>query len=196
MTDLKENKERLLEVAIDLFGARGFKGTSIRDIANTMGMSISNIYHYFGNKEGLLLAILQRSSNELLESLDDALRHSGLEPIERFKALLRRHLTVTHGRAGEAKIFALDEEHLTPEGNEINRRIQRRVLDTYVSELKALKVQDYVRCGDVTVAAFNILGVINWYSRWYRSSGLLSREEVVQEIISFVCHGILSTQED
>ena len=53
------NKDKIIRVAIDLFSAKGFKGTSIRDIASAMGMSISNIYHYFGNKEGLWLAILE-----------------------------------------------------------------------------------------------------------------------------------------
>ena len=51
------NKERMIEVAIDLFSAKGYKGTSIRDIARAMGVSISNICHYFDNKEGLWLAI-------------------------------------------------------------------------------------------------------------------------------------------
>ncbi len=62
MTQPLENKDKLLKTAIDLFAAKGFKGTSIRDIAQAMGMSISNIYHYFGSKEGLMLAILENSS--------------------------------------------------------------------------------------------------------------------------------------
>ena len=52
MTDPLKGKEKVLQVAIKLFSAKGFKGTSIRDIAQAMNMSISNIYHYFGNKEG------------------------------------------------------------------------------------------------------------------------------------------------
>ena len=51
------SKDRIIDVAVDLFSKRGFKGTSIRDIASAAEISIPNIYHYFGNKEGLLLAI-------------------------------------------------------------------------------------------------------------------------------------------
>jgi len=53
-----QTQKKLIEFAIELFGANGFKGTSIRNIAKTMGMTISNIYYYFDNKYGLLLAVL------------------------------------------------------------------------------------------------------------------------------------------
>jgi AcrR family transcriptional regulator len=50
MTGLSANRDKILEASLDLFAAKGFRGTSIRDIANAVGISISNIYHYFGNK--------------------------------------------------------------------------------------------------------------------------------------------------
>lgn len=62
MDEVLETREQVIKAAIDLFSTKGFNGTSIRAIANAMGMSISNIYHYFVNKEGLMLAILEQSS--------------------------------------------------------------------------------------------------------------------------------------
>ena len=82
MTDAQKNKDMIIRVAIDLFSAKGFKGTSIRDIAHAMGMSISNIYHYFGNKDGLLLAILERSSKGLVESLHE-ISEMDMDPLTR-----------------------------------------------------------------------------------------------------------------
>lgn len=46
MSEREGSKDKIIEVAIDLFSTMGFKGTSISDIANAMGMSISNIYYY------------------------------------------------------------------------------------------------------------------------------------------------------
>jgi len=40
-------RDELIQVAIDLFATHGYAGTSIRDIANTTGHSVSNVYHYF-----------------------------------------------------------------------------------------------------------------------------------------------------
>ncbi|MBW1852260.1 MAG: TetR/AcrR family transcriptional regulator [Deltaproteobacteria bacterium] len=190
-----DNKEKLLNVAIDLFATKGFKGTSIRDIARAMGMSISNIYHYFGNKEGLLLAILQRSSQGLVEGLHQISKQD-LDPLERFNLLLKAHFSLSVHRRKESKIFFLDEEDLAPEGNKINRRIQLEVLDIYLKELRDLEAAGYVKCRSLKVLAFNIFGVINWYMRWYRPEGPLSQEETAEEAISFILHGMLggSTQ--
>ena len=47
--DKPGRREELLQAALDLFSENGFKGTSIRDIANSLGVSVSVIYHYFQN---------------------------------------------------------------------------------------------------------------------------------------------------
>jgi len=190
MTEPQTNKDRIIRVAIDLFSTKGFKGTSIRDIASAMGMSISNIYHYFGNKEGLWLAILEYSAKGIVEKLRQ-ISELEMEPLARFKLLLDTHIRRSKNHTKEAKIFFIDEEHLTAEGNKINQKIQREILGIYIKELRNLEAMGYVNCKSLTVLAFNILGVINWHLRWYRPEGSMSLEEISQEIVSFVMHGML-----
>jgi AcrR family transcriptional regulator len=189
------NRDKIIQIAIDLFSSKGFKGTSIRDIAHAMGMSISNIYHYFGNKEGLWLAILEYSSKGIVEDL----RHVSeleMEPLARFKLLVETHIKRSKHHRKEAKIFFIDEEHLTDEGNKINQRIQREILNIYIQELRVLEAKGFVSCRSLKVLAFNTLGVINWHLRWYRPEGALSLEEVSEEISSFIMHGILGPHAD
>ncbi len=66
MQILKKNiEERILFVANQEFKKNGFIDTSIRTIAQKAGVSISNIYNYFKNKEELFLKILAPLLNEL-----------------------------------------------------------------------------------------------------------------------------------
>ena len=51
-------RERILAVALELFGARGYEGTSIRDIADRMGMTKAAVYYHFPAKESLLAELL------------------------------------------------------------------------------------------------------------------------------------------
>ena len=191
MTTPLTNKGKMIEVAIDLFSAKGFKGTSVRDIARKMGgTSISNIYHYFGNKEGLWLAILEQSGRRILENIQKVAELE-MEPLARFRLLLETHISQSKHHTKESNIFFLSEEDLTPAGNEINRQIQRQFLDIYIKQLRTLEAMGYVKCRSTTVMAFNILGVINWQLRWFRLNGVLSLEEISEEIVSFIMHGIL-----
>jgi AcrR family transcriptional regulator len=188
----KASKEKLIEVALDLFATKGFKGTSIRNIANAMDMSISNIYHYFGNKEGLVLAILERSAKDLVDTLREV-SESEMEtdPLIRICRLIDSHIRISFQHKNESKIFFLDKEDLAAEGHEINRRIQVEVLRIYEKEIRALENAGYVKCRSTKVMAFNVLALINWVMRWYREDGALSQEEIIEEITLFAMHGLL-----
>lgn len=186
-----DTAQKLIEVAIELFSTAGFTGTSIRDIAKATGMSISNIYYYFGNKDGLLLAILEHSSRHLVDSLSNVAELE-MEPLERFKLLVRTHLQLVKLHKRESKIFFLDEDHLTPEGFKINKKFQLDILNIYRKELEILNEKGYINYPHLTVLAFNILGVVNWHLRWYRPSGPLSLDELTEEIMTFILRGVLN----
>jgi len=57
---VKGVKDRLLDAAEGLFCERGFKGTSIRDIAASAGCNIASVNYYFGSKEGLYEEVWHR----------------------------------------------------------------------------------------------------------------------------------------
>ena len=190
MEEVLNTKEQVIKAAIDLFSTKGFNGTSIRAIANAMGMSISNIYHYFGNKEGLILAILEQSSKRLLETLRQVSKQD-MDPLDRLKLLIESHVRLSDVFRKESKIFFIDEDHLSPEGNENNRQNQREILNIYLKELQTLKELGYLESQNLMVLAFNILGVINWQLKWHRPEGPLSMDEVSKEIVSFVMYGLL-----
>jgi AcrR family transcriptional regulator len=186
----REKKDELFEAALSLFAEKGFQGTSIRDLAGACNTSISNLYHHFGSKEGLLVAILDRYSGELLEALREA-TNGTTDPLESFKALLATHVRMAWSRTREGKISFQDEEHLTPEGRDQSRKIQREILEIYRQHLLALQKLGLLRVTNLTVLAFNIFGVINWFLRWYRPGGPLSLEEAANEVVAFALYGAL-----
>jgi len=183
-------REDLLAVAIDLFAERGFKGTSMRNVADALGVSVSNIYHYFGSKEGLWLAILEHSVKDLPRRLAAAANEGGDDPIQRFRALLTEHLKLSIRHLKESQIFFIDQSMLSPEGMRVNRKIQKAVLDIYVREIGALNSSAQSK-NDIKILAFNVLGLINWHLRWYREGGPLPADMVRQRIIDFAMQGVL-----
>lgn len=189
------NKEKLVTTAIELFASKGYKTTSVRDIAAAMGMTVSNIYHYFGSKEGLLKAILQHYSQLLLDHLREVASRD-MDPLERFRLLVRTHLSVAGTRSRENKIFLLDDERLSPEGMEENRQVQREILAIYTKELSNLAALGLLRDEELRIQAFNIFGIINWHMRWYRSQGPLSLDETIDKICDFVLYGMIKQSPD
>lgn len=70
-------RERVLDVALDLFLGRGYERTALREIAERMGFSKAALYYHFASKADLLLALHLR----LHRVMDDALRELGEGPV-------------------------------------------------------------------------------------------------------------------
>jgi len=185
-------REDLLRVAANLFSEKGFYGTSIRDIAKSLGVSVSVIYHHFQNKEGLWSEIIDYSVRVLPRRLEMALKDGG-SATDRFRQLLRAHLESSEYYRKESKMFLVDLNRLSPSGDAIAQDIQRRILDIYVQVIEELRREGLVRSAHAKIVAFNVLGVINWYLRWYRPDGPIPVDRIYEEIISFVFYGAIGT---
>ncbi|HOV15016.1 MAG TPA: TetR/AcrR family transcriptional regulator, partial [Spirochaetota bacterium] len=64
-----DNKDKILEVALELFSDKGYDGTGIQEIVDKSGITKPTLYYYFGNKEGILLAIFDKFLKPFIERL-------------------------------------------------------------------------------------------------------------------------------
>jgi AcrR family transcriptional regulator len=66
-------KARLLEAALEIFGNQGLEAATVRQIAQAAGQNIAAIEYYFGGKEALYRAVLERIVAEIRKGLDEVL---------------------------------------------------------------------------------------------------------------------------
>src|ERR1700754_1546523 len=69
-------QQRILDAATDVFSTRGFSAVTMADIVDHSGASIGSIYHHFGGKKELFLAIYDRLSAEVELRMAEAARQS------------------------------------------------------------------------------------------------------------------------
>jgi TetR/AcrR family transcriptional regulator, cholesterol catabolism regulator len=189
----KETASKMIDVAIDLFSRKGFKGTSIRDIAAEMGMTSSCIYHYFGTKEGILRAI-ERQTYEPITREFRRIASLDLPPLERFSSLIRTHLAYLDAHRKESLIFAsFNEEALPPDRKDFNKKVQLETFFIYRYEVERV-LSSIGKEGDVTVATFSILGSIIWFLLWYRPQGGKTLNEVADSIVNHILYGIIGNR--
>ncbi len=68
-TSAADTRERLIDVAVDLFTRHSFAGTSLQMIADDMGFTKAAIYHHFRTREELLAAVVEPIFDELRQSI-------------------------------------------------------------------------------------------------------------------------------
>lgn len=71
-----ERERQIIEVAEEVFASDGYQAAAMDDIAQRVGLSKPMLYEYFGSKEGLLLACLERAKRELLASTTRAAQNA------------------------------------------------------------------------------------------------------------------------
>src|SRR3954447_13330598 len=70
-------QQRILEAATEVFAARGFTASTMADIVDHSGASIGSVYHHFGGKRELFLAIFERLAADIDNYIDAASDDSG-----------------------------------------------------------------------------------------------------------------------
>jgi len=85
-------RQRIMDEAASLFVAQGFDGTSLRTIANTVGMKAGSLYYHFGSKNSLLEAILRKGIAVMVTAFESAEAHDHPSASARIESHVRAHL--------------------------------------------------------------------------------------------------------
>ncbi len=98
------NKAKILTAAVDLFAAKGFDGTHIKEIAKLCGLPKTNVYYYFSSKEKIYAALI----DQLIGRWDEAFEHivPTSEPADAIETYIRAKLDYSRQYAAESRFFA------------------------------------------------------------------------------------------
>jgi AcrR family transcriptional regulator len=170
-------RSRLLAAAVEAFAARGFHGTTTRDIAAAAGMSPAALYVHHRSKEELLHLISRAGDEVTLALVEDAVAAAD-DPVDQLARLVEdfvRHHAVAHtsARVVNYEMAALSEPHRA-EILELRHRIDVVVRDLVERGVAtgAFATPDPV----MTASALLSLGID--VARWYRDEGAWTPDDV------------------
>lgn len=117
-------QQRILDAATDVFAARGFTAATMADVVASSGASIGSIYHHFGGKKELFLAIFDRLAVDIDRHIDAATNRAGdLNRQRAFEANARAYLEAMWANRRAAMVLASGD---TPAGFDGVRRDSMR----------------------------------------------------------------------
>jgi AcrR family transcriptional regulator len=171
-------------VALDMFSAAGYDGTSVRAIAEGVGIKASSLYNHFSSKE----AILWDMTASALAALYGQWRAAEAElsdptPTERLAAFIRSQVSFHIDRYREAVIINAQLGRLSPD--HFDRAVGLR--KEYEDVLTRI-VQSCVAAGgsvpDVRVTVFALLQMTTAIATWYQPDGPMSADAIVDHYIA------------
>lgn len=103
--DADEVRQGLLDTARRLFAEQGYEAVSVRTLAAESGVNAAMIHYYFGNKQGLYLAVLQEALAPSLQGLAQLAEHPG-DDLQAMRGLLQNHMQLLVREAWIAPLVA------------------------------------------------------------------------------------------
>ncbi|HUI80116.1 MAG TPA: TetR/AcrR family transcriptional regulator [Bryobacteraceae bacterium] len=186
--DPATKREAVLQTAAQLFLEKSYGRTSLNDVAERLNITKPALYHYFRNKEEILLECYRLGTTLIEETLNDIASRcgNGLEKVEAFIFSYTNVMTVNFGRC----VMRLDEGDLSSaaltEVRNYKRKIDRR-LRSFVEE--GIEDKSIAPC-DSKIASFAIAGALNWLCEWYDPEGALSAEEIASQFVQTLTQGL------
>jgi AcrR family transcriptional regulator len=182
-------KNLILQKAAAMFREKGYAATSMRDLADTVGIEAASLYNHIKSKAEMLQEIIFRIANDAYVQLDD-LEDEGLSPLQKVESILRFHIKMNVERFEEYHVMVTEWIHLE-EPYLTNFTSQRR---NYVQKLEAIIQQgiDNKEMQPVLpyVAVLNILSSIRGIEFWHRSRKTYAAEQIEENMVSHLLNGL------
>jgi AcrR family transcriptional regulator len=178
-----------LSGALAAFREHGYHGTTVRDVARRVGVTVPALYYHHGSKQGMLVALFDVAMADLLQRVELALADAGVDPQMRFRNIVEAialHMTYRRNLAMiDSELRYLDPEsraHYVAQRDKVQRLLNKAISDG--SKVGIFHVAHPV---DTTRA---LLGMLLAIATWYRADGRLSPTQLAERYVEIALNTV------
>ncbi len=188
---MSNKKEEFLQESLKLIHEKGFKATTMRDIAERMNFDVSNSYNYIKSKQEILESFLFGTSIEFHTAMDNILSSSYTHE-EKLKQIIASHVKIASTKPFEVALMANEWRNLKEP--KFTEYIKLR--ESYEEKLgglleEGINAQVFKKM-DIHIAKSVILAALRWfYDSYTNNEKSLNPIELERQIIGFLFHGFL-----
>ncbi len=184
----ESKKEAVLRTAVSLFNERGFRATSLDDVAARLGVTKPVIYHYFGNKDQVLFCCIKQGMEQMQAAAEDVRSHAG-SSLDRLKAFLCRYAEINMDGFGRCVILTNDQD-LSDDSRKQFRALKRDIDQAMRRLIEDAATDGLIAVDDVRMTAFTLAGALSWVSRWYDPAGPDSPASIAARMVETLVRGL------
>lgn len=158
-------KERILDAALEIFSAKGFKDTTIREIAKKAGVGLGTTFYYFKDKDDLFYAVIfrevEKERKKVLKRLKE-IEKKEKNPYKLLKKRLFNSIETLESNELLKKIFLKDPNLVLPYFHDtFHEQYLERILHGLESLIKDGIEKGYLKKVDTHMAALSLISILN-----------------------------------
>lgn len=182
-------KEQIEKTATALFKSKGYSATSMRDLANALGIEAASIYSHIRSKEEILQRVCFKMADEFFDALDAAESMEGAATV-RLQRAIAAHVQVLTQNTEASAVFLYEWRHLS-EPLHSNFLALRDKYEAHFREIIRLGIQrGEFSVPDEKFAVLTILSALNWIHTWYKPEGKMTPSEIAENLSEMLLNGL------
>ena len=176
---------RLLAAAAHLFRTKGFERTTVRDLAQAVGIQSGSIFHHFKSKEEILCCVME----EVIQFNTDRMKSALLQarsPRDKLLALIGAELTSINGETGEAMAVLIFEwRSLNEDSQRFILTLREHYEHLWLTVLNEAKAGGLIPAHvDTFILRRFLAGALSWSNFWYNPAGSLKIDQLAEQALA------------
>lgn len=173
---------RVLRAAAYLFHIQGYSRTTVREIAQVVGIQSGSLFHHFKSKEDILCAVMTEAIIYNLAQMQRAVDQAD-STYEQLKGLIIAELQSINGDTGAAMAVLVHEWTLLPKPRQAELLEMRQQYEQiWFKVLQHAHAEQLIQQDPILWRRL-IGGSISWSITWYKPTGRLSLLEVAEQLL-------------
>ena len=187
----EQQRDRMLRAAADCFNQKGYSGTSLKDVANRLGLTDPALYYYVRSKEELVYLCYLRAAEVGREAMQLAI-DSGQDGLDKVLRYLRNHVDFMVGERGPIAIMS-EVPSLNSEHRKEVLKLSRKHSAAFEALLEEGIADSSIAPCNVRMTGNAIMGAVNWIPKWYHGDAAVA-EQIIEEFPRILASGLRKTQ--
>jgi TetR/AcrR family transcriptional regulator, cholesterol catabolism regulator len=182
-------KDVILKNAAHLFREKGFNATSMRDLAENVGVEAASLYNHINSKAELLQEICFKVANEFMQHIEEVIA-SDTNAIAKMEAVLRFHIRQMLNNYEDVYVSDREWKHLTDpylSNFQQQRRLYRQKIASIIEE--GIRRKE-IRQIDAPTAVLILLHAVSGIESWHRSKRKINGDMLEQNMVMILLEGL------
>jgi AcrR family transcriptional regulator len=184
-------KEQIFRTAAELFREKGYVASSMRDLAQKLGIEAASLYSHIRSKEEILHNICFDMAAEFRKSLEAVERQPNLTASEKLRRGIIGHVQVMAKDLTASAVFMNEHRHLSQPY--LRDFLLLRI--NYINRFKAI-IEEGMKLGefksniDKKLAVMTLFSSFNWMPQWYEPGGAIDSVELGRQLTDMLVNGL------
>ncbi|NBP67844.1 MAG: TetR/AcrR family transcriptional regulator [Cytophagia bacterium] len=184
-------KAQVIRVAAELFREKGYVASSMRDLAQKLGIEAASLYSHIKSKEEILHILCFDMAEDFMASLNQVEKQQNLTASQRLQQGIIGHIQVMARDLTASAVFMNEHRHLSQPY--LRDFLLLRI--NYINRFKKM-IEDGVADGefkkeiDKKLAVMTLFSSLNWMPQWYNPDSVIDPESLGQQLADMLVNGL------